>query len=100
MADYMKLSNYEKYRRIGLNIAHQRKLKKLTQVQLAERIGISRTHMSNIEAPNKYVYSYFFRSYLQHCRHLRNSCKYTIFILITKENYYEPNRPFYVCLYV
>ena len=52
MADYMKLSNYEKYRRIGLNIAHQRKLKKLTQVQLAERIGISRTHMSNIEALN------------------------------------------------
>ena len=28
MADYMKLSNYEKYRRIGLNIAHQRKLRK------------------------------------------------------------------------
>ena len=55
MADYMKLSNYEKYRRIGLSIAHQRKLKKLTQVQLAERIGISRTHMSNIEAPNMYT---------------------------------------------
>ena len=55
MADYMKLSNYEKYRRTGLNIAHQRKLKKLTQVQLAERIGISRTHMSNIEAPTMYT---------------------------------------------
>lgn len=46
------ISNEEKYYRIGLNIAYQRKLKKLTQIQLAEKIGISRTHMSNIEAPN------------------------------------------------
>lgn len=48
-------SNYkhkEKYVRIGLNIALQRKLKKMTQVELAEAINISRTHMSNIEAPN------------------------------------------------
>ena len=49
---YMKMDNDEKYCRIGLNIAYQRKLKKLTQIQLAERVGISRTHMSNIEAPN------------------------------------------------
>ena len=42
----------EKYIRIGLNIALQRKLKKMTQAQLAEAVGISRTHMSNIEAPN------------------------------------------------
>ena len=52
MADFNRLSNDEKYQRIGLNIAYQRKLKKLTQLQLAELIGISRTHMSNIEAPN------------------------------------------------
>ena len=37
---------------IGLNIAYYRKLKGLTQLQLAEHINISRTHMSNIEAPN------------------------------------------------
>jgi len=37
---------------IGLNIAYYRKLKGLTQLQLAESINISRTHMSNIEAPN------------------------------------------------
>lgn len=37
---------------IGLNIAYYRKLKGLTQLQLAEIAGISRTHMSNIEAPN------------------------------------------------
>ena len=37
---------------IGLNIAYYRKLAGLSQLQLAEKIGISRTHMSNIEAPN------------------------------------------------
>lgn len=52
MSAYIKMSNEERYSRIGLNIAYQRKLKKLTQIQLAEKIGISRTHMSNIEAPN------------------------------------------------
>ncbi len=52
MSEFKMISNDEKYKRIGLNIACQRKLKKLTQIQLAERIGISRTHMSNIEAPN------------------------------------------------
>ena len=40
------------YMRLGLNIAYQRKLKKMTQVELADAIGISRTHLSNIEAMN------------------------------------------------
>ena len=52
MSKFIKITNAEKYSRIGLNIAYQRKLKKFTQLQLAELIGISRTHMSNIEAPN------------------------------------------------
>lgn len=52
MGGFNKISNIEKYNRIGLNIAYQRKLKKYTQMQLAELAGISRTHMSNIEAPN------------------------------------------------
>lgn len=52
MSEGFKISNSERYRRIGLNIAYQRKLKNLTQLQLSEMIGISRTHMSNIEAPN------------------------------------------------
>jgi transcriptional regulator with XRE-family HTH domain len=52
MSEYRSLSSDEKYYRLGLNIAYQRKLKKLTQSQLAKKIGISRTHMSNIEAPN------------------------------------------------
>ena len=42
----------EEYKRIGLNIAYYRKLKGITQLQLAEKIDISRTHLSNIEAPN------------------------------------------------
>lgn len=42
----------QEYKMIGLNIAYYRKLHGLTQLQLAEKINISRTHMSNIEAPN------------------------------------------------
>jgi len=40
-----------RYLQLGLNIAYYRKLKGLTQIRLAEIVGISRTHMSNIEAP-------------------------------------------------
>lgn len=42
----------QQYKMIGLNIAYYRKLRGLTQLQLAELTNISRTHMSNIEAPN------------------------------------------------
>ena len=52
MPNYEKISNKEKYRRVGLNIALQRKLKSISQLELAEKVGISRTHISNIEAPN------------------------------------------------
>ena len=45
-----KHKNY--YFQLGLNIAYYRKLRGLTQMELAEIIEISRTHMSNIEAPN------------------------------------------------
>ena len=40
------------YRQLGLMIAYYRKLKGLTQMQLAELVGVSRTHISNLEAPN------------------------------------------------
>ena len=42
----------EFYIKVGLNIAYYRKLRGLTQMQLAEAVNISRTHISNIEAPN------------------------------------------------
>lgn len=52
MSIYSKMPNKEKYRRVGLNIALQRKLKNMSQLELAEKLDISRTHISNIEAPN------------------------------------------------
>ncbi len=48
----MEQNNKSKYIKLGLTIAYYRKLKGFTQLQLAEAINISRTHMSNIEAPN------------------------------------------------
>ena len=45
----------QEYKMIGLNIAYYRKLKGLTQLELAEAVNISRTHMSNIEAPNMHT---------------------------------------------
>lgn len=40
------------YKEIGLNIAYYRKLRNLSQLELAEAVNLSRTHISNIEAPN------------------------------------------------
>ncbi len=45
----MKIEQIEKYRHLGLNIAYYRKIKRLSQSQLAELLDISRTHMSRIE---------------------------------------------------
>ena len=42
----------QEYKMIGLNVAYYRKLKGISQMQLADLIGLSRTHISNIEAPN------------------------------------------------
>lgn len=40
---------FDDLRKLGLNIAYYRKKNGLTQMQLAEKINISRTHMSRIE---------------------------------------------------
>lgn len=45
----------EKYVKIGLNIAYYRKEKGLSQIDLAEKAGISRSFMSAIEAPKMTV---------------------------------------------
>ena len=42
----------KQYLQLGLNIAYYRKLKGLTQIDLAESVNLSRTHISNLEAPN------------------------------------------------
>lgn len=39
------------FRELGLTISYYRRLKGLTQTQLADLVGLSRTHISNIEAP-------------------------------------------------
>ena len=45
----MKEEYYEEYRRIGLKISYYRKLKGITQEQLAELIGVSRQTISKWE---------------------------------------------------
>ncbi len=40
------------YKQLGLTIAYYRKLKGITQQALADSVNLSRTHISNLEAPN------------------------------------------------
>ena len=47
----MNKKREQQYRELGLTIAYYRKLRGLTQIQLAEAVDLSRTHISNIEAP-------------------------------------------------
>lgn len=48
----MKRKHDDKYKQLSLNIGYYRRKNEITQEQLAEKLDISRTHMSNIEAPN------------------------------------------------
>ena len=45
----MRNNQFSKCRSLGLNIAYYRKDRGLSQSELAERVNISRTHMSRIE---------------------------------------------------
>jgi len=45
----MKLAYKEKMRQIGLNINYYRRYRKLTQLQLAEKVNISPCYVSQIE---------------------------------------------------
>lgn len=47
--DYKRINEF---RLLGLTIAYYRKLRGLTQAELAEATNLSRTHISNIEEPN------------------------------------------------
>lgn len=47
--DYKRINEF---RLLGLTIAYYRKLRGLTQAELAEATNLSRSHISNIEAPN------------------------------------------------
>lgn len=48
----MKESYRSEYLQLGLRIAYYRKLRGLTQEQLAERIGRTTTFIGHVEAPN------------------------------------------------
>lgn len=48
----MARSHEQRFKQLGLSITYHRKLAGLNQEKLAEMVGISRTHLSNIEAPN------------------------------------------------
>ncbi|WP_024344822.1 helix-turn-helix transcriptional regulator [Lacrimispora indolis] len=45
----MERQHHEEYKKLGLNIAYYRKEQGLSQMKLAEKVNISRTHMSRIE---------------------------------------------------
>ena len=45
----MNLKHMDEYAKLGLNIAYYRKYKMMTQLELAEKVNISRSHMSRIE---------------------------------------------------
>lgn len=48
----MKSAYDEQYRQIGLKIAYYRKLRGLTQEELAEQVGLTPAYIGHLEAPN------------------------------------------------
>ncbi|MBQ2661745.1 MAG: helix-turn-helix transcriptional regulator [Clostridia bacterium] len=48
----MKSEYKQYYEKFGLNVVYYRKKKRLTQLQLAEYVDISRSHISAIELGN------------------------------------------------
>ena len=48
----MKAEHIDKYRQLGLKISYYRKLRGITQEQLAERLGLSAAFIGHVEAPN------------------------------------------------
>ena len=48
----MKSIYAEQYRQIGLKIAYYRKLRGLTQEELAEQVGLTPAYIGHLEAPN------------------------------------------------
>lgn len=47
----MKQVHAEKYKQIGLKIAYYRKLRGLTQEELAEQVGLTPAFVGHLEAP-------------------------------------------------
>lgn len=51
MGREVEFKNRDRYVQLGIAIAALRKMRGLSQEQLAERANISRSHLSSIEAP-------------------------------------------------
>ena len=52
MSKTVEFSNRDRFIELGLTIAALRKMKGMSQEQLAEKAKISRSHLSSLEAPN------------------------------------------------
>ena len=52
MAKNTSFKNRDRFIQLGITIAALRKMRGMSQEQLAEKAGISRSHLSSIEAPN------------------------------------------------
>ncbi len=52
MEKYKNDLRRKQYLQLGLTIGYYRKLKGITQGDLAKAVDLSRTHISNLEAPN------------------------------------------------
>ena len=52
MRDDITLKNRDRLIQLGITIAALRKMRGMSQEQLAERANMSRSHLSSIEAPN------------------------------------------------
>ena len=48
----MKDAHIDKYRQLGLKISYYRKLRGMTQEQLAEKLSLSAAFIGHVEAPN------------------------------------------------
>ena len=48
----MSLKHSERYKNIGINISKYRLKNNLTQEQLANKVGVSYSYITQIEAPN------------------------------------------------
>jgi len=52
MSKEMKLINRDRFMELGITISALRKMRGMTQEELAEKAGLSRSHLGSIEAPN------------------------------------------------
>jgi transcriptional regulator with XRE-family HTH domain len=67
------LKNRDKYIALGLNIAYYRKREGMTQEQLAEKAGVSRSYLGEIEAPNM-ITTISLEVLFQHCGCVTDTC--------------------------